>query len=327
MDVITDRCWADDSLDHLCDMVQQQDAATRLEMVLTHLRPLRNHPDQHTQASDAVDLTSALEPLRSRIQDPRTPADDRADLLALLGHALTLVAWKIRGTGPASSVGKKARAGFREHLEEADEALIAALQIYPQHPGAATSRLRTARGLGAEGGEWWARFHLATSVQPTLFKAHDLMLMALCAKWYGSDEDMFGFGHMVAQEAPPGDPVVAMLPMAHGEYINSVQGGRTTLGPRPPRPEQLRRQDEEAVMAASWKWAGDGSRPAPAHPYALNAHNLFGWYLGNSERFRERGRWHLAQTQRRIGFQPWVNLSDNPGRSFTQLHDRLGLLG
>lgn len=321
--VIKDRCWADPVLDRLCDAAPRMAPAARVEAVLQHLRPLRAFPDHHTQVADALDLSADVDVMRSRLADPGLHPHDRADLLALLGGSLAKAAWKVRSAAPARFVQEGAWAPFHEILQEADEVLQEALRIHPAHSGAATSRLRTARGLGATPKEWWARFEAARLAQPTLYKAHDSMLQALCAKWYGSNEQMFDFGHRVAEQAPPGDPVVAMLPLAHVEYFSAIQHGRQEPGE--PSAEQAREQDEDAVMAASWKWAGDGSRPAPAHPYALEAHNLFAWFLGISTRYSERGRWHLEQAQQRLGFLPWIYLSEDPSESFAALHQYLGV--
>ncbi|MCE0539531.1 hypothetical protein LWF15_28930 [Kineosporia rhizophila] len=297
----------------------------RVETVLGMLRPLRNRPEEHVQLSELMgeELMGAVDVLRERCAHPHTHPDDRVDLLALLGTTLVDVAWEIRGSGPASSVRKSAWPDFREILTEADEILVAALRMVPHHPDAATFRLFTALGLGVRSDEWWNRFEVARAAHPTLYAAHRAMLTALCAKWYGSDELMFDFGRSVAEQAPPGDPLVAMLPLAHAEYLCSVMMGRNTPGG--PSPEAARMDDEEAVMAASWKWAGDGSRPAPTHAHALRAHNLFGWFLGTSSRFQDRGRWHLEQTRHRYHSMPWSFVADDPQGAYAELCVRLGV--
>ncbi|WP_285620319.1 hypothetical protein [Kineosporia sp. NBRC 101677] len=321
--VVHHMCWQDPSLDQLCAAVKGQDGQARLNLLLPYLRPLRNRPDQHVQASSVINMSLAVEPMQALLQHPGTPADDRADVLTLLGNTLISRAQDVRGTGPASTVPESAWPRFRAILEEADDILAQAQRIYPQHPGAATFRLSAALGLGVSSDEWWSRFETARTAQPTLYTAHETMLTVLSPKWYGSDEAMFGFGHQIAEQAPPGDPVVAMLPLAHSEYICAVQMGRSR--PDGPSPEAARLHDEDAVMAASWKWAGDGTRPAPPHPYALDAHNLFAWFLGNSRQYRERGRWHLQQTRHRISGQPWCWLSDEPAQAYAQLHADLGV--
>ena len=324
-EVIQRHCWADPALDRFFDAMPALGPPVRVEHVLAYLRPLRSRPDQHMQATElaAEYMPPALDLIRRRCADPRTHPDDRVDLLALLGSTMVDVAWEIRGSGPAASVPEPEWPKFHAALAEADEALVAALRLVPGHPGAATSRLHTALGLGISSDEWWSRFESARRMQPTLYQAHASMLTALCAKWYGSDELMFNFGRSVAAQAPAGDPVVAMLPRAHAEYICAITMGRNTPGG--PSPERAREDDEEAVMEASWKWAGDGSRPAPAHPYALHAHNLFGWFLGESHRYQERGRWHLEQTRHRIHSMPWSFLSNDPAQPFAAMHRKLGL--
>ncbi|MCE0539530.1 hypothetical protein LWF15_28925 [Kineosporia rhizophila] len=81
--MVENRCWADENLDRLCDTAPTLTAPARVELVLQHLRPVRDQPDQHTLTSDALDLTADVEAMRvpavgQPLQQPaprlRTPA-------------------------------------------------------------------------------------------------------------------------------------------------------------------------------------------------------------------------------------------------------------
>jgi hypothetical protein len=293
---VRDRCWNDPDLDRLVDLVADagQPADVRVRAVLDRMAAVAAEPDSLVQSMDAggMRLTSDLDAVR-RAADGESASSGStaspADALALLATTLTRRAWEIRGSGRAETVGSDAFADFHRILEEADEIGLRAIELDPSHPGAAHCRLISGRGLGLQSDEWWYRFEVARRRKPTAYPAHCQMLQALCKKWYGSHELMFDFARRVAQEAPVGDPVGAVLALAHAEYL--VEEGRASI----PGP------DLALAREASDRWV-QGGETALSHPYALEAHQLFGWMLkGDAAR-----RWfHLSRVGDRISSLPW----------------------
>jgi hypothetical protein len=95
---------------------------------------------------------------------------------------------------------------------------------------------------------------------PYNFEAHLMAVTFLCAKWYGSHEQMFAAAREPAAAAPAGSSV-AMLPLlAHFEYALREYGFETraeSLAAKASyfhRPEVIR---EIEACAAKWRGAGE----------------------------------------------------------------------
>jgi|tagenome__1003787_1003787.scaffolds.fasta_scaffold20855777_2 hypothetical protein len=329
--VVVGRPWNDPALAAILDTAPEMAPEQAVEVALDFLGPIRGDIERHVHATNVLDemLNASAEVMRRRAG--RSSADDgrtRADLLALLGNVLIDQAWEVRSSRPASQVSQQEFRGFAALLHEADEVLAAALEVEPQHPAAAAARLLTARGLQVEPEELWRRFAEATAKRPTLYLAHGMTLAAICRKWGGSDKEMFDFGRHVAASAPAGDPVVAMLPWAHVEYISSLV--MLPAEERGEDPDKLiqdtRRSDLPAVLAASSRWCGDGTGPIPAHPSAIAAHQHFAWFLSYFPPHHDRARWHLERAEGRMSTLPWSYLSADPAAKFRQTHTRLGIV-
>jgi len=328
--VIEGRAWIDPELDAALDQLPVVTPEQTVELALAHLRPIRTDPERHVQATEAfgkhfaknADLVRA----RAGYPEPDDP-ETAADVLALLGTTLVERAWLVRGNGLASTVSGKSFGHFHTLLEEADHALVEALRLVPGHPAAATKRLATALGAGAPEDEWWERFGVARQVRPTLYPAHRLMLTSRCAKWYGSDEAMFRFAREVAAAAPPGDPVVAMLPLAHIEYfcamgIRLPQGSDFANAPDAVRERQA---DVGAVIEASRRWCGQSGRLPPPHPRGIEAHQLFAGFFMWTEGQEQLTRWHLRQSKGRMSSQPWGYIPQRNLEAFRAAHVEFGV--
>jgi hypothetical protein len=328
--LVPDRPWNDPALDAALDAVPALLPEPALDHVLAYLRPLRPEAERHVQATEAfaTALIGKLDGL-SGTQPAADPATE-ADRLTLLGLTLTAFAWQVRGTGRGAAVSATAARRFLVMLEEADDTLGQALRLSPHHPAAATARLRTALGLGSDEDQWWQRFSDSRRVRGTLYPAHLSMLTALCRKWYGSDEQMFDFARSVTAAAPAGDPVVAMLPAAHAEYLLSARmfgsgrSGSSRSGSGQGDPAAVPEHDLDLVAEASARWCGAGVAP-PEHARNVEAHQLFGWCLGSSQAHRDRARWHLGQAGPRLGSLPWDYLPPSPAEAFGAARSRLGV--
>ena len=106
---------------------------------------------------------------------------------------------------------------------------------------------------------------------------------------------MFDFARRVAQEAPVGDPVGAMLALAHAEYL--VEEGKALVEP----------QDQALLVHASQQWVA-GGEAAMRHPRALEAHQLFGWAFRSSN--PDLRHFHLSRGTGRMNWAPWDYLKD-----------------
>jgi hypothetical protein len=323
--IVEERPWNDPALDAALDRMPallQGDVLT--EHVLGHLRQLRGQVEKHAQATRAFAerLTTSLDLLRWRVAQAGDDAETAADARTLLGEALVARGWEVRTSDRAHTVSQDQWRRFGILLGEADEALVSALDARPYHPAAATARLRVALGVGLDSAdEWWERFEVAVHDRATLYPAHTLMLSSMCRKWYGSDEIMFDFARKAAASAPPGDPVSAVLPMAHVEFLLSTAMFDHPSGEQAARAE--READLATVVEASRRWCGDGTSPMPQHPRDVEAHQLFGWFLGADKAHADRARWHLEQAGTRMSFLPWAYLPPNPEWSFRNLRSRL----
>ena len=294
----------DDALEAAFAAVDDADApvADRIDAALAHLATVRPDPERHVVAATVLagPLLTELDELRARVAAVRT-GPDAAELRGLLAGALNATAWELRGGGWAKNVAPDVWNPFRQLLEEADEVGYAALEQVPDHAPAGIARMMTGLGLGLSTEEWWHRFDVARRSRPTLYPAHWFMLSALCAKWYGSDEQMWQFGRATAEQAPPGDPVTAMLALAHYEQVISLK--RQEL----PAREVTRlwtagiRRDLPALTAAADRWL---QGPAAAHPRDFEAHQLFG-FVFHSGGEDDLARRHLELGTLRIAMVPW----------------------
>jgi hypothetical protein len=309
--ILKDQAWSDPELDGLYTASRNisYPAGYRVGRVLQHLAAVRADAERRTAAVHAVaePLISCLDEVRSAAAaagpDPRA----RADALALLAQVLVAAAWEVRGGGRASTVTADAARVFHQILEEADEVGYRALELDDGNPIAAVARLTSGRGLGLVNDEWRARFAVARQVRPTLYLAHTQMLQALCAKWYGSAERMFDFARRTAEQAPVGDPVGAVLAIAHVENLLET---RRLVVPA---------ADLVLARHASDRWVAGGEAAMAAHPSAPVAHQLFGWLLRAD---KERSRFHLSRTMGRIAFLPWSYLEGGEVTFRQMLSDR-----
>lgn len=330
--VIQNRPWTNPGLDAALDRLPSLPPEAAIEFVLAYLAPIRNDIEAHVQANTAFgeQLTGHLDVLRRRAAAPaeRDDPGTAADLLALLGTTLIARAWEVRGSGSGSSVAGSAYRQFVDLLKEADDVLLAATRTALHHPAGAAGRMWTAIGLGMHPGEASHRLAEAGRLRGTLFPAHWAMTTFLCRKWHGTDEQMFTFAQQVAAQAPAGDPVVAMLPLAHAEYLVS-------LAMAPPRAgggfaadsltSRARKADLETVLVASRSWVGDGTGPIPDHARNVEAHQLFGWYFAVVGGQRDLARWHLERAHRRMNHAPWAYIPPSPVAAFRAAHARLGI--
>jgi len=127
-------------------------------------------------------------------------------------------AWDARGrAGSAQTTARQFRE-FHRRLKVAEDHLRDVVRRDPDDVDAWSSLVTTARGLELGKPEARRRFDEVTRRHPLHIYAHDQMLQGLCAKWFGSDKDMFSFARQAVTKSPPGNPLGHLVAVAHFEF-------------------------------------------------------------------------------------------------------------
>jgi hypothetical protein len=137
-----------------------------------------------------------------------------ADLVR--GRLLIASAWAARGSGRAESVSDAGWQIFTRDLEQARTHLERAADTDVSDPTALALLIKVAIGADAEAAEGY--FLRALERDPGHHLAHELMLLALSAKWHGSHEAMFEFARDAAEAAPAGSSLPMLVVTAHIEH-------------------------------------------------------------------------------------------------------------
>ncbi|MPZ80855.1 MAG: hypothetical protein GEV28_10830 [Actinophytocola sp.] len=315
-----DRCWNDIALDAGVAAVRDGHLAAGLAL-------LRETRDDHELRSlrgealgeAAVGQSDAIAGLFSE----QLPRADAADILVWMGTTLIVEAWRIRGDSVAKEVGEDRFRLFHATLRHARDPLLAAADLVPEDPTPWASLLTYARGMQLGRDEEDSLWRNVIQRRPTHFHAHTLRLQALAAKWGGSHEEMFEFARDAATTAPPGNPLTAILPIAHAEFRLAEMMRHLERGDEAAAISLLMNYFSPEVTAevgvAERKW----STTAGPHPYSVVAHNVFGWTMlaiGDDA----RARWHLSRTNERPSSLPWTYEGDEKER-FAEAILRLGI--
>jgi hypothetical protein len=134
------------------------------------------------------------------------------------GHTRVRAGWALRGSAKASEVDERAWDGFFEHLRAAERDFQEAARRAPSAALPWTGLILTARALEIPKAELRARCQRASRDAALLPQAAEHALQGLCAKWGGSDEEMFAFARTTSDAAPDGDPVHRIVPLAWSEW-------------------------------------------------------------------------------------------------------------
>lgn len=315
-----DRCWNDVALDAGVAAVREGHLAAGLAL----LRETRDDHELRSLRAEALGEAAVGQSEGiAELFSEQLPRPDAADVLVWLGTTLVVEAWRIRGDTVAKEVGEDRFRLFHATLRRARDPLLVSADLVPDDPTPWASLLTFARGMQLDRDEDDSLWRNVIQRCPTHYHAHALRLQALAAKWGGSHEEMFAFARDVAASAPPGNPLTAMLPIAHAEFrINEMM-------------RYLESGDEAAAIALLMNYFGPEvaaevgaaerkwSATAGPHPYTVVAHNVFGWSMlatGDDE----RARWHLSRTNERPSSLPWAYEGDEKER-FAEALLRLGI--
>jgi hypothetical protein len=134
-------------------------------------------------------------------------------------------AWEARGAARAEYTREEQFREFHRRLRIAENALDEVVDRDPGNVTAWTWLVTSARGRQVAPDEAAARFAEVVKRHPAHVVAHEQHLQYLCAKWFGSDEQMFAFARQATAAAPDGSLVPEVLVVAHIEKWLSLPRG------------------------------------------------------------------------------------------------------
>lgn len=303
--VVAERPWADPALDQAVDAVRRRYlhvgvgllAATRLD---PELRAQRVEALARAAIGQSRDVMALL------AQDQSNP-----DLWLWLGRTLVEEAWLLRPDVRARSAQAGRVRRFHQAMERAREPLRAAATLLPTDPVPWECLMWMALGLDAPRAEKDALWLECARRFPTLYPANVARLITLSPSWGGTTAEMFEFARVAVSRSIEGDPLPALVPLAHFERNAERSGGRHWF-------------DDEAlreIVSAAGSWV-ERRRIMP-HPRAIEAHNVFGaaFYLAD---LRRPARGHLVRTGGRFSRLPWSHLGD-PRQQYLRACGRLNI--
>jgi len=147
--------------------------------------------------------------------DPANPVR-----MALDGSYYVHAAWNARGNGWANSVSEHGWELFRERLDKAAEILEAAYDRYPKEGEIARKMISVelGQGQGKDRMELW--FQRAIKADPDDFDAYTAKEWYLQPRWYGSVDEVIGFG----QECIQTENWSAKLPLVFSVGVADAAG-------------------------------------------------------------------------------------------------------
>ncbi|MFI7616177.1 hypothetical protein ACIBP6_33650 [Nonomuraea terrae] len=317
--MVVGRTWTDAALDTGVELVSQG----HLQAGIALLSETHDDPELRSLRTEA--LGDAAIGRSREIMELLDEADHPADVLLWLGRTIINEAWAIRGGGYASTVGSDRFKMFFATLSTAHEPLMEAARLRPDDAVPWESMIWYGLGMQLDRSEEDAIWAEITSRCDTLFSAHWARLQAVSAKWGGSHEDMFAHARSAVALAPPGDPLTAMLALAHLEYLLA---------------EETRLVQESTLMAymkfsmayfsetvlselkeAESRWT-TGKR---SHVRDVDAHHLFGAIFFQTRDTYDLAARHLSQVGNRVGeAAPWGYRGD-PAEEFGKALQKLKL--
>ncbi|NYH51973.1 hypothetical protein HNR06_001562 [Nocardiopsis arvandica] len=249
---------------------------------------------------------------------------DRADAVLWLGYALLarIPAGAVGGAGASTAERKAASAA----LHEAGDALEAAAGMRPDDAAPWEGLQTVATGLDADREDKDRIWREIIARAPHLFPAHMTRVRALRpppgeSAGPGAAEEMFAFAGSVADTAPEGSPLPAVLALAHAEHLRRERDRLRGEGNMDFIVDgAMGRLYGEAVQEL-FAFARDWVARAVPHLRDAQAHHLFGWAFHKAE-MTEAARWHLSAVGGLRCDLPWSlfgRASTEAGRAMAEL--------
>ncbi|MFG3302474.1 DUF4034 domain-containing protein [Micromonospora chersina] len=235
-------------------------------------------------------------------------AEPRATLpLLVRGTHAVHWAWEARGGASSSLTSQEQFREFRKRLTFAENLLDEVAARDPDDTTARAFLVTSARGRQVDRDEAARRFADVVARHPWHRLAHVQMLQYRCAKWFGSDDEMFEFARSAAAKAPAASGLAHLVAAAHLEMWLKLPAGEDDAHLRDPE------------VLAELRAAADHSVRHPEHgryPGWPQPHNNFamcfavgGDHAAAAERFGALGDL--------VTELPWSYLGD-PGSAFTR---------
>jgi hypothetical protein len=136
----------------------------------------------------------------------------------LRGSMAIELAWKARGHGDAVTVTNDGRKLFFKYLNFAGKYLSRAAEQDVEDPTPYAFLQSVAMGQGLERKTADAWLSEATRRDPANQQAHFRRMMSLCAKWYGSHEEMYAFARGAMEKAPADSTLHSIMYLAFQEH-------------------------------------------------------------------------------------------------------------
>ena len=236
-----------------------------------------------------------------------TPADPAAT--AVRAELALHRAWSARGAAHAEQTPDDALQAFWTGLAQAQRLAERAVELDPADPMPWVTLVEMARGQQVDQAEFERRVEGLFERAPGHAHGAHAVLQAVCAKWMGSTEMMFGTARGLAAEAPAGSATCLLPVMAHVEqFLALAEGpGGPAAGSR--HMESGATRTEIRACVQRWTTGPDGG-PRPGG--RLFGHNLVA-YAGWLAEDAELARPHLEAIGRSMTAFPWSYSSDQPG--------------
>lgn len=204
----------------------------------------------------------------------------------LRADALMDQAGDARGSASARDTSREQFQEFHRLATLAAQATQRAVELNPDDPYPWGTRMNSMLANGhQQHEEFGVAMGEAVKRDPYNFETHTIAVTFLCAKWYGSHEQMFAAAREPAAAAPVGSSA-AMLPLlAHFEYALREYGFDTraeSLAAKASyfhRPEVIREID-----ACAAKWRGAGEPPLTGRGVTLRHWLALANYLAGHDR-------------------------------------------
>jgi hypothetical protein len=307
--------------DPILDIAAEEMDAGHLRAATTVLAECRDQPELRALrlqvlSDHAVGHADELLELAKANTDP--------DLWLLAGASFIGEAWAVRGSGRAKDIGEDRFKMFFATLRKAVGPLHEAANLLPRDAVPWAQLQTTGMGLQVDREQKDEVWREIISRCPTLYPAHWVRLQILAAKWGGSNEEMMAFAKGSVDAAPPGDPVVAMLPLAHFEIFlerfEEAVEARSALKIATLKLRYFSKVHDEIAEAAD-KWGVAVPRP---HPRAVQAHNLFAAAFALADD-APRAKRHLLGMRDHLHDVPWTYvayLGDDVEKEYSELANK-----
>ncbi|WP_216630621.1 hypothetical protein [Nocardiopsis coralli] len=264
---------------------------------LTLLADTRDDHHARVQVAEALGRAAVERP--GDVAELAEDGADQADVLLWVGHALLSGAQR----RPAGS-SQADRKGMEAALHEVRIPLDNAAELRPDDPAPWAALQTVAMGLGADRDEKDRLWREITDRAPALFPAHMTRVRALSPTRGGTTEEMFAAAGASADVAPEGDPLPAVLALAHAEHLRGEEKRLVAEGKSPDIAHlglgRLHGEPVQELFDLARSWA----EHAVPHVYDVQAHHLFGWAFHRAG-MQDPARWHLGAVGRYACDLPW----------------------